>query len=107
MNKIRSFDFNEMRYSYLVINQFTKVVIIGIYIFLLSHKPKEKYQCLPDESKIMGLWNRIKIICGCSERNVVNPQVSPRRTDTMTTNEYDNFYSMGRTPSPKPVQGNL
>ena len=71
---------------------------------LVTHKPKEKYECLLDESKIMGLWSRIKSNCGCSKRRE-NSAVN--LDDSMTSNPYDNMYSIIRTPDPEPVQGIL
>ena len=70
----------------------------------MSNKPKEKYKCLLDESKIMGLWSRIKNVCGCSARKPDNPV---NLDDSITSNPYDNMYSIIRTPDPEPVKGNF
>ena len=52
----------------------------------------------------MGLWSRIKSNCGCSKRRE-NSAVN--LDDSMTSNPYDNMYSIIRTPDPEPVQGIL
>ena len=65
----------------------------------MTHKPKEKYECLLDESKIMGLWSRIKSNCGCSKRKE-NSAVN--LDDSITSNPYDNMYII---PDPVSVQG--
>lgn len=52
----------------------------------------------------MGLWSRIKNTCGCSARK---PDNSVNLDDSMTSNPYDNMYSIIRTPDPEPVKGNF
>ena len=52
----------------------------------------------------MGLWSRIKNACGCSARKPDNPV---NLNDSMTSNPYDNMYSIIHPPDPEQVKGNF